>query len=112
MAIKLIKVLDFNKYFNDMNNEKATRQFLLNYLHRSKVDPIMSVIDRNYDLLYICESQHRKNYPTIDYKKNLWLYSIDNFLLRNRHNGEETPVKVPDDASKFVMSTLKSQDEA
>ena len=71
----------------------------------------MSVIDRNFDLVYICESQHRKNYPTLDYKKNLWLYSIDNFLIRNRHNGEEIIIKVPDDAAKFVMATKKAKEE-
>ena len=71
----------------------------------------MSEIDQNYDLLYACESQHRKNYPTIDYKKNLWLYSIDNFIIRNRHNGEETKIKVPDEAAKFVMSTQKERIE-
>lgn len=107
MSVKPIKVMSSDKYFNDSNNEKACQNFLLKFLHRSKVQPILSLVDKNFDLLYLCESQHRKNYPTIDYKKSLWLYSIDNFMLRNRHNLEETSIKVPDDAAKFVMAFKK-----
>ena len=62
----------------------------------------MASLSPDYDLLYNCESQYRKNYPTIDYKKNLWLYSIDNFIVFNRHNGESMAFEIPD-AAKFVM---------
>jgi hypothetical protein len=112
MSIKVIKELAPNVYFKETNNEKACRQQMLRYLHRTKVDPIMSVLDSHHDLLYVCEAQHRKNYPTIDYKKNLWLYSIDTFKLRNRHNLEETLIQVPDEASKFVMSTHKGRGQS
>ena len=112
MSVKIIKELNPNVYFKDTNNEKSCRQLMLRYLHRTKVDPILSVLDIHHDLLYVCEAQHRKNYPTIDYKKNLWLYSIDTFKLRNRHNLEENLIQVPDEASKFVMSTHKAPGES
>ena len=109
-SAKIIKIFDQNFYFKDKNCELATRIFLLNYLHRSKVDPFMIRINKNFDLLYVCESQYRKNYPTIDYKKNLWLYSIDNFEILNRYNGERRLLEIPD-ASKFVMVTHKNKSD-
>lgn len=64
----------------------------------------MITVDANFDILYNCDSQFRKNHPTIDCKKHLWLHSIDNFILKNRHNGELHTFEIPD-SSKFVMAT-------
>jgi hypothetical protein len=104
IRIRILKILDMDYYFNDMNPQKPSRNFMLRYLNRDKVDTFMHRIDKNYDLLYNCESQYRLNFPTIDFKKTLWLYSIDNFIIKNRHNDEKEEFCIPE-ASKFVMAT-------
>jgi hypothetical protein len=56
MRIRILKILDMDYYFNDVNPQKASRNFMLRYLNRNKVDTFMHRIDKNYDLLYNCES--------------------------------------------------------
>ena len=45
IRIRILKILDMDYYFNDMNPQKPSRNFMLRFLNRDKVDTVMQRID-------------------------------------------------------------------